>query len=60
MPAARQFNTQVSFMVPAAFRMKAGWHLPPKDSPKWETMVAEGSTRPEKQETFREFVEAQK
>lgn len=57
----RLFNPRVSFVVPAAFRMKMGWNLPARGDPKWENLVREGEIRPEPEPpTLGQFIEAQK
>jgi putative FmdB family regulatory protein len=56
----RLFTPTANISIPSSFRMRRGWNLPPKDSPRWETMVAEDSMRPEKETTFHDYMEAQK
>lgn len=59
MPAERQFNLNVAFVVPARFAVSRGFGLPPKGSPKWENLVEAGSVKPDREESFRDYIEAQ-
>ena len=55
--ARRQFTPTPYLMIPRSFKRPRNWAMPPKDSPRWETMVAQDSVRPEKPETLRQYVE---